>query len=522
MKIGPIALQIRYRRILDLIICLPFLVIPLIVTLPYRVNIFLSWEGAYRLYLGQVPYQDFGLPMGYGYWIIPALFFKLFGPSFLSLIYAQVFINLVSLLCLRGMLYALKVKPLVISLSLLTFCLTYVVFNFWPWYNHTVIVYELVALYFLVMYITSPESRISKIGLLLSGFFTFLSFFTKQDGGAICFMICIALLVYHLVSTKKYLPMVAYLVSFFVVAAAFIVPILKFDFLYWFNYGQPPHNSRIGIGLLLDALFNGEAIWEKIYLALFIVLILTMRKGAFQPILNNPNKVMLCIITLGLIGQALITRVSSPLPTDHMTFFHATAIALLLTLSVVSRVMDKLINAALLAVVFVLLFSTGYWKYMKGVFGSSLKEKNSTVAIRSDRWVESPLKSFAGVTMPRETVDGLQRIMELSIVKKEHLRVLNMSELTPLALELGFAPPINQPMWYHLNIGIFQKEVDELCGRVKNSEYDLVLFQDIPGLVHFYPYQVQDTLMVYYQLDQSFLAPRKLENSVVEVWVRKD
>ena len=124
--------------------------------------------------------------------------------------------------------------------------------------------------------------------------------------------------------------------------------------------------------------------------------------------------------------------------------------------------------------------------------------------------------------MPQETVVGLQKIVELPIAKKANLKVLNMSELTPLALELGFTPPVNQPLWYHLNIGIFQKEVDELCWRVKNEEYDLVLFQDIPGLVHFYPYQVQDTLKAYYQLNQSFLAPRKLENSVVEVWVRKD
>ena len=27
---------------------------------PYRLNIFLSYEGAYRLYLGQIPYKDFG------------------------------------------------------------------------------------------------------------------------------------------------------------------------------------------------------------------------------------------------------------------------------------------------------------------------------------------------------------------------------------------------------------------------------------------------------------------------------
>lgn len=520
MKSGSTALQITYGRLLDLFICLPFLIIPVLVTLPYRVNIFLSWEGAYRMYLGQVPYQDFGLPMGFGYWIIPTIFFKLLGPSFMSLIHAQVFINLVSLLSLRGILYALKVKPYTVSLALLTFCLTYVVFNFWPWYNHSVIVYELLALYLLIWHLTS-ESRISKIGLPLSGMFTFLSFFTKQDGGAICFMICVGLLVYHFILTKKYLPLIVYLLAFFVVAAAFILPFLQHDFLYWFNYGQPPHNSRIGIGLLIDTLFNGEAIWEKIYLALIIVFVLMLSKKAFKTILNEPDKMMLSIIGIGLIGQALITRVSSPLPTDHMTFFHGTAIALLLTLSATGQVMDKWKNATVLAVVITLLFSTGYWKYMKGVFGNSLKEKNSTVAIRPERWMESPLKSFAGVTMPRETVEGLQKIMEMPVTKKEQLSVLNMSELTPLALELGFTPPVNQPLWYHLNIGIFQKEVDELCQRVKNGEYDLVLFQDIPGLVHFYPYQVQDTLKAYYQLDQSFLAPRKLENSMIEVWIRK-
>src|SRR5438045_2470468 len=97
-------------RFLDAFICLPFLIVPLLLHLPYRVNIFLSWEGAYRLYLGQVPYKDFGLPLGFGYWIIPTLFFKMFGPTFLSLVKAQVFINLLSLLCLRGILYNFKVK----------------------------------------------------------------------------------------------------------------------------------------------------------------------------------------------------------------------------------------------------------------------------------------------------------------------------------------------------------------------------------------------------------------------------
>src|SRR4051812_19126077 len=70
-----------------LIACL-FCFIPLTFNNPYRINIFLSWEGAYRLSLGQMPFRDFSLPMGYGYWVIPAVFFKIFGPYFASLIKA--------------------------------------------------------------------------------------------------------------------------------------------------------------------------------------------------------------------------------------------------------------------------------------------------------------------------------------------------------------------------------------------------------------------------------------------------
>src|SRR6187549_331806 len=59
-------------------------IVPLFSTFPYRVNIFLSWEGAYRLSEGEVPYRDFGMPMGYMYWVIPALFFKIFGAQMIT------------------------------------------------------------------------------------------------------------------------------------------------------------------------------------------------------------------------------------------------------------------------------------------------------------------------------------------------------------------------------------------------------------------------------------------------------
>src|ERR1700754_4845615 len=108
--------------ILELAVAFAFCFVPLLFNNPYRINIFLSWEGAYRMSIGQMPFRDFSLPMGYGYWVIPALFFKVFGPYMYSLIEAQVFINVVSVLAFRGILKLLGVQPVVILLSVVVFC----------------------------------------------------------------------------------------------------------------------------------------------------------------------------------------------------------------------------------------------------------------------------------------------------------------------------------------------------------------------------------------------------------------
>src|SRR5690606_6697424 len=169
--------------VIELAIVCVFCFSPLLYNNPYRLNIFLSWEGAYRLYLGQVPFRDFSLPMGYGYWVVPALFFKIFGPYMFSLIKAQVFINLISVLTVRATLRMLNVPPVAILLTILVFCLSYVSKNFWPWYNHMVIVWELVAIYFAFRAILRPQ-RGWRIGYLaLSAFFIWFAIFTKQDGG---------------------------------------------------------------------------------------------------------------------------------------------------------------------------------------------------------------------------------------------------------------------------------------------------------------------------------------------------
>ena len=69
-----------FKKILSLseiAIIVVFAIVPLLISLPFRVNIFLSWEGAYRMSEGQIPFRDFGVPLGGMYWVVPAIFFKI-------------------------------------------------------------------------------------------------------------------------------------------------------------------------------------------------------------------------------------------------------------------------------------------------------------------------------------------------------------------------------------------------------------------------------------------------------------
>ncbi len=508
----------RKLLIVDFLIVVPFLVLPLFLKLPYRVNIFLTWEGAYRLYLGQTPFVDFGIPMGFGFWVIPAAFFKIFGTAFISLVKAQVFINFISIISLRGMLYNLKVKPIAITLSILIFCLTFVIYNFWPWYNHSVVVFELVAFFFLTSYDVDNGKWKNILFLVMAGFFTFFSFFTKQDVGGICLVICSFLLVYIFLLEKRIYPLIIYLISFFVVAIIFTVPFINHDFFYWFNYGQAPHSSRISISLLADILFI-ESLNEKIYILLLLGgIILTI--PSWQYYFKDKHLFFITILSLGLILQSLVTRATSPLPTNHMNYYHTfgfIGIAYFLPWEKWNR---NFLSIAMIAILLMACYSEGYWKYVSGLIPK--KQKDLVEEKAAVKWTESSLPTMKRILLPEPTNKGIDNVLSLPFLKKENLKVLNMTELTSLAQEIGYTPITNQPLWYHLNIGIFQKQVNEINNLVKAKYYDLVLFEDIPSLNNFYPYEIVHELRKNYFYYDSFMAPRKLEDSHIDVFIRPD
>lgn len=540
---GPFGFQrLRLLSLLELALIIGLACVPLFVTFPYRVNIFLSWEGAYRLSQGQVPYRDFGMPMGYMYWVVPALFFKVFGPQLITLVKAQVLINIVSGLAFRSILKSLQVPPPIRFLSVVLYITSYSFFNFWPWYNHTVIVYELVGLAFLLRYMLGAKKH--WILLSAAALFLFFSFFTKQDGGGMAILLATVLIAVHALYERDWKPLVIYLASLLVVGFALIAPLTRFQFGYWFNHGQPPHTARFSPFEIVEEFFSGSQ-WLKFYLLLIVIAAIAYFRS-WRAVLSDRRTTIFLLLTLGIIAEAAVLQVTSYTPPDNNIFFHAFAFAFLVTL--LSRLLPLdfsrpgVLAIGLLGVL--LWWSGSYWKYMGGFVqrfrpvaanvsptGENIVNRSTymifrdTTEIPMDQWVSTGLTSFNKIKLPQPTVDGIHRLLSLPLVKQHpnDLQVLNMSELTPLAVEMPYkldqGPEI--PLWYHLGVAMFNKEAKMYEQRIAQKQYDLVLFEYIPTLNNFYPFRVRDSLRKNYQLADSFFAPRRGDTKgMIEVYVK--
>ena len=522
-----------------------FACIPLFVSFPYRVNIFLSWEGAYRMSQGELPFRDFGTPLGGMYWVVPAFFFKLFGAQMITLVKAQVFLNIISGLAFRSILKSCGVQPGIKFVSALLYCLSFSFFNFWPWYNHTVIVYEFVGLAFLLKAITTEKNKRTILWLLPAAFFTSCSFLTKQDAGGMGFMLCMVLIFYSCLKNKKWLPLLIYTGAFVLILFLMIAPFLKYNFGYWFNHGQTPHSARISVFELVDEFFSGSQ-WIKFYIFLIGVLLI-MRFKSWKQLWQQQNEMLFLLLTVGILGQAAIFQVTSYTPPDNNIFYHSFAIAFILTLLATMLPVDfskvKVVIACSIGVM--IWWSAVYWKYIQRmaerVFPANEEVVSSTgenivnrktyminvpdsTDIPVSKWVFSELRSFKKIYMPEPTVAGISRLLQMDMVRQnKNLRVLNMTELTPLAVEMPYRLERGSqyPLWYHLGVGMFNKQAEMFEKKIADKDYDLVLFEYIPRLNNFYPFRVRDSLIVNYRKVDSFPAPRSGETKgTIEVYIK--
>jgi hypothetical protein len=257
---------------------------------------------------------------------------------------------------------------------------------------------------------------------------------------------------------------------------------------------------------------------------------------------------LLLALTVGILAEAAVLQVTSYTPPDNNIFFHSFAFACILSLlAPLLPVNLERPGLTLVLTAGILFWWSGvWWKYMQRFAGApavkaavvSPKAENvvnkdnyminadTARDIPTDQWVECGLPAFHKITMPAPTADGIHRLMGTDLVRKGNgnLKVLNMSELTPLAVEIPYVLERNPglPLWYHLGVGMFNRQADSFETRIRQRYYDLVLFEYLPTLNNFYPFRVRDSLKLHYRQVDSFMAPRRgLETKgTIEVYMR--
>lgn len=507
-------------------IILLFALFPLLFSLPFRIHLDLPWEGTYRMYLGQTPYKDFGMPLGYGFFIIPLFCFYIFGPALKTLLLAQTFITIISALTFRNILKHFNIKSYKIFIATTIFCISYTFIYFWPWYNNTAFMYEMLAIWICLSAFKAESIRIRILLYSLSALFVFLTFFTKQDYGGLAFIFCLVLICTNMLYEKKYIDIMIYVLCFAVVTLLFILPLPQAEFKYWFNLGQPPHESRLSIFKILDEIFFNSS-WEKFYiLVLVLFAYFKLKTTSFKV---NKSETLLFLITLGVVLQALITKSTSGNATGNTTYFHGFAIAFVLYMIAEKFISPNLLNVALVLALSFFWFSSDYWKYVNRMFPVSTKSQNQHAIVAdsvpmtaSANWVLSDIPVFQKVKLPEATIEGIKGSKQiLDSLKTPNPKILNMTELTMLAYEWKYEPIKGLPLWYHVGVGIFQKQIDEINTKISSNEYDMVMFETIPQLIQFFPEEVRSQLKLKYKLKQRYLAPRKEGDAYIEVYTKK-
>lgn len=513
-------------------------ILPLFFQHPFRINLFLAWEGAFRIANGEIPYRDFGSPVGYGFWLVPALFFKIFGASIFALLIVQAFTNIVSGLVFRKLLMLFVLPAPIRMLSVLVYCISYSMFNFWPWYNHLVFVVEIIGIYFLCSQLNISTKKRKIVPVVVSAFFVAFAFMTKQDTGALALCIALALLLFDAVLERYYKTLLLFSGAYVFFMALLIVPFLQYEFNYWFNLGQFPHYGRVDKFDMVNE-FLGASHFIKLYL-FFITAIIMIRLRDVHVLKENKNFFLFALLVLCILGQAAIIQVTSYTPTDGNIYFHSFAFAFMLFYFSKHFETIKVWKLMIFAVLIGLWWSDFFWNRFlrERVEGLLVKDKfkreqviskrtfllkDDTTKMTRSHWIVPELESFKRVKIPEGTAVGINKLMAMPEVKKKDFKMLNMSELTPLAAEMGYAleKGASYPLWFHKGVSFFDREVKYFCDRVGNQDYDMILFEDIPNVNQFYPYEVRACIQENYNFRFKFLAPRVPEFSYIEVYTKK-
>ena len=438
----------------------------------------ITFEGSYRLFLGQIPYRDFGAPVGPVSFVIPAIFFRLFEPNWTVFLLSQQFQNACLLVLVYALLLRIGTRALIRRIALVTFSVFYLLLLTHPWYNSTG---------FLLL-LTGAVCALgsSRISIMTAGLVAGLAVLAKQDFGLLTLLIAgFFITVVSLGSDRnkilpdlgslrdknKQLNLIFNLLIFALCASAVVTVFIQAtdaeQFKYWFNYGQKPHESR---SISLRDLFGNS----------FGTL------GSITALIALAHNNFRLLVASIFITAASISRTTSGLGFTHYYFvaflpviideclwlkIRFKVLLLIVVLYTCTRVMIRPVNDVYHVFESMALHQPEHFFFDYRKLSRPMAD------------FPAELQAFSRHTqVPQQTSDAILELKRIAAEKRAaapgtDLKVLNITELTPIYAELGAAPPKGLPLWFHTKVSLFPRQIEQLDGILADQGFDIILLQ---------------------------------------------
>jgi 4-amino-4-deoxy-L-arabinose transferase-like glycosyltransferase len=414
------------------------------------------YEGGYRIFLHQIPFQDFSLPIGPIVFYIQAFFNLVFGPSFFSMALNS-FVLSVILSVLFYFIVRKEMNKLMSFILSIFFYISYNGLSFHPFYNETAYFFFFLAIF--LLFHNYKKDPIPLSSLLILSVLGAVTFYSKQDTGCLqIFLIGIYLLFNY---RKQWKQIIFYYVIPVLVITIGIYFLLSYipNFTFFFNLGQPPNPNRLlNIINPLNLLKIIES-W-KFYVAIALFFLLFKKNS------GNSKKLMSLFIVIAT--TTLINYMTSG-PTRQLSVKGIPVLIFILYVlikDIIEPVYKNHKFASNLIVVFLIIlainpFST-YGLITLNYFDPNIGRISEGC--------------YNGFPMNKASLEDLKIIR--NEINKSNNNFISLTEYSFLYCDYNVSPPKNLPLFFQRGVGLFNENIPDILKNINSTNPKLILWQD--------------------------------------------
>jgi hypothetical protein len=338
--------------------------------------------------------------------------------------------------------------------------------------------------------------------LILSGLLVCFSFLSKQDFGLLALAGTGAYVLFFYEQGKlSFKPGLWLGLGFGLGIATMVVPFLAHDFGYWFNFGQPPHQSRLNdthrlIWSFIDLSHSQETIVSTV--AVFIVHIFAYQAKWYK----NLDFRYLGFVMFMYV-QSVATYLTSGLfqSHDYSLAFLLVGFASVVFSAIEHKKLLPILKLSALGFFFYVQVNPFFDEVIYGFDWDSYRFiHNSPLRVSNHKGYNNLLISEAALN----GAVGFDAYLDSKLTEGKEYKILNTSEFTPSVQKKGLIQPTGYPLWFDSANSFFPRERQKCYADLKSHQFDLLFIQATHSP---HPVGFIDSVNKYYYKTAAFFTP---------------